>query len=130
MQEGYQPARTDSQIEWICDVCKKPIDNILGGVWITHPDIREASRRSTSPEGPMSIIEILALPDGPKWHVTHDSGCTIYKETQPGAYWLPIESLRSHTAVLKWTGHLLGKNWLAETNWDDIIERAVKGEVG
>ena len=128
MQEDYQPARTGRHIEWICHVCKDPIYDTLGGVWISYRHIREASTPSPR-AGAMSVSEILAsLEDDPIWGATHDR-CTD-RETLDDSYWLPVESLRTPTTLLNWTAHLLGKTWLPNTNWDDIIRQAIEGRVG
>lgn len=128
MQEDYQPARTGQQIEWICDVCKSPIDDALGGVWITYHHIRKAS--TPSPQaGVMTVSEIMALlEDGPTWRITHDR-CAP-RDTLDDSYWLPVESLRTPATLLNWTAHLLGKTWLPNTDWDDVIRRALEGRVG
>lgn len=128
MQEDYQPDPTRQRVEWICDVCKSPIDNTLGGVWISHDHIRKAMEPQR-PQSLMTVSEIMArLEDGSTWRITHDR-CAP-RDTLDDSYWLPVESLRTDTTLLNWTAHLLSKSWLPNTDWDDVIRQAIEGRVG
>jgi hypothetical protein len=67
-------------------------------------------------EGQFLLDELLAAPDTHTcWRVTHD-GC----EHGEG-YRIAVERIRTWPAYLHWTAHLMGKGWLAGTNWDDLV---------
>ena len=45
-----------------------------------------------------------------------------------GAYYIDVELVRTHQQLLQWTAHLMGKAWLADSDWSDWL-RIIAGEV-
>ena len=90
---------------WTCTACNFPIADDEGVVSVP-------------------LREIADMPMfGPEWAPRHH----LCREPAEDYYEVPVEQLRDADGVLRWTAHLLGKVWLANSNWDAIIRSTVKG---
>ncbi|MCZ4301340.1 hypothetical protein [Microbacterium oxydans] len=122
------------QLVWMCDVCQHPIADGKGAVFVRSSD-RRAYRKSSAERRQKRDAFYAANPDGllveslselrdsappAPWLAMHHK-C----DKTPGdcAYWFDVARIRTLLAVITWTHHLLGKGWLGETAWDDLIGR-------
>jgi hypothetical protein len=102
-----------AELQAICEVCVLPIDDGEGAVWVQPPS--PGSRRDI--DEPETLQDLLrSRAERAAWHVTHDE-CG---RAQVG-YRIEVERIRTWAAYLHWTGHLMGKDWIADTNWSDLI---------
>lgn len=90
---------------WTCTSCHFPVADDEGVVSVPLREVAEM---------PMF---------GPEWAPRHH----LCREPGEDYYEVPVEQLRDADGVLRWTAHLLGKVWLANSNWDAIIRSTVKG---
>lgn len=123
---------TSRRIEWRCNECRRPVAD--GEGWITI-DMREVKAREAAyaewearhPGPVVNLRELLELPDEVQWQVFH-------RECDPNidatAYWFDIERCRTEAQLLDWCSHLLEKQWLSATAWDDFLRRALGAEAG
>lgn len=91
-------------IEWTCVTCLFPIADDEGVVSV-----------------PLSHISDMPM-FGPEWAPRHH----LCREAGESYYEVPVEQLRDAEGVLRWTAHLLGKVWIANSNWDAIIRSTLK----
>lgn len=115
------------RIEWTCDTCRKPIADGTGSVRVSFKERREvkAARAKWDEAHPDLIVkgsELMTYPRGVGWMVLHDD-CT--PEPEEG-YAIAVNRIRDTRALLAWTVHLMEKEWLPETRWDKLIERAAE----
>lgn len=120
------------QLVWICDACHRPIANGKGAVFVRYSE-RKAYRdgqvelkRKGKVVGPKrgrhlvltSLADLMEAADPAPWWAMHHK-C----DPTPGdcAYWFDVARIRTVLDVLRWTHHLLEKNWLGETDWRDLI---------
>ena len=127
-----------TKITWTCEVCSKPVKDDDGYITIPYAEInaeearnraRDEARYAAKARGdvigmnpPIDFAEMLANP-GPHWRVLHRA-CD--PEPEGADYWLEVSSLRTHTDLLETTAHLLGKGWILDTDWSQIIRNALK----
>jgi hypothetical protein len=107
-----------------CEVCEKRVAGGDGYVIATWRDIREAEAAAAAWKqanpGPMiGGGALLDYPDPARWHVYHracdptpDEGCVI-----------PASRAGDPVELLKRTAHLMGKDWLPHTDWDEFLYR-------
>ncbi|MEV3857614.1 hypothetical protein AB0J38_25205 [Streptomyces sp. NPDC050095] len=56
------------------------------------------------------------------WRVRHH-GCG---RDYAAGYRIPVERIRTWTGVLDWAVHLSGKPWFLATDWNDLVDRALR----
>lgn len=56
----------------------------------------------------------------PHWDEGHNEACA-------GCYWFSLDRCRTPLDLLSWTAHLMGKNWLKHTDWDQLIYKLING---
>lgn len=120
------------RLVWVCDVCQRPIADGKGAVFVRTSD-RLAYREGQDAISRERVAFYAANPgrvyvenmtawmeaaDPAPWRSLHHK-C----DRTPGdcAYWFDVSRIRTLAAVLSWTRHLMGKAWLEETAWDDLI---------
>ncbi len=113
----------------MCDACGQPASNASGGrLWVSRRGFQEAARKRAAWKSEfevrddnglvgVSLGELMSEPDPEPWHVSH-GGC-ILDET---AYALDLP--RDYRQWLAHVAHLLGKNWINDTDFDELIEEA------
>jgi predicted GIY-YIG superfamily endonuclease len=118
------------KIEYRCDACKRPVIGNTGYVHIVSADIQhcrkawdEFKRRKTSetPDGAYAIwggAELAALPGPAPWRV-HHLGCD--PDPDGDDYYHEISEVNTYPKLLSFTAHLLGKDWLCDTNWSQFL---------
>lgn len=57
------------------------------------------------------------------WRPQHDKCLAT-----PAVYGLDVDTLRTHWDVLRWTHHLMEKNWFIDSTWDGILSSVVWGK--
>lgn len=124
-----------SNLTWTCDACAQPVHGDEGYIHVDDyaarqvVEAREQDRRDryerakTDPIGAYfySLTELRSLPQSVPWQV-HHRACDPRPDTDD--YWFAVERAATHADLLHWTAHLMGKNWLSGTAWDDFIRKA------
>ena len=120
----------NADLTLICHKCRLPIEGDTGYLRVTYPDLhkyREQEREYSErhPEGEaVSITEFLLGPEEIHWLPYHDK---CEPEPDLDAYQIDAVQLQSWQCLARWTAHLMSKNWLPHTDWDELL-REVSGE--
>ncbi|WP_354645220.1 hypothetical protein [Kitasatospora camelliae] len=122
------------ELNAICDVCKNPIADGAGNVWIDKADLSRAERgvkewedaqREAARERDGVVMysadDLLAYPEAARWAVTHRA-CDPEPDTS--AYSFEVHRCRTWAELVDWTAHLMGKTWLQVTDWNVLLEEA------
>lgn len=121
-------------VEWICEVCKTPIDDGRGYVTVSYSELLSYPDRVKEWEdeyvdvSPISgwksyTLDVLQFhPEGPRWRVLHRHCDPAINSND---YWIAVERIRTHTDVIAWSAHLFGKKWIQSTNWNSLIRRTI-----
>jgi hypothetical protein len=128
------PQRKADLLVWTCDVCEKPIDDGDGYLGVDHAAVSEhesavwawEKRVREKSTGPLFIYCAGELRDYPKpaaWRALHRR-CD--PEPDAPAYFFGIERIRRAAHVIWWAAHLLEKNWITSTNWNDVLRACAK----
>ncbi len=120
-----------AQIVWTCEKCGFPVEDNDGAL---HVDVRLALKarrdvqaaKDAHPDSAWSLGELMAQPGPVPWEV-HHSACDPRPDSDD--YWIAVSRARSHAQLLNWTAHLMGKTWLENTTWDDVIRTAAGGSM-
>lgn len=115
-------------IEWVCEVCRRAIDDGSGYVTINQQTVDERARRlaewtAKHERGGLVVVSVADLADCPSavsWQILH-SACDPSPESPD--YWIAVERIRSASDVLRWTSQLMEKDWLRDTNWERVLGR-------
>lgn len=92
-------AKPTQQLTWTCTVCGNPIADGTGSIFIPYEEIRGALRADCEP----------------RWITAH------FDCDDRDGYSIDVERIRTHEQALAWTAHLMGKRWVADTNWLDVV---------
>lgn len=70
------------------------------------------------PTGLFTVDSLIDLPERATWKAWHR-----HCDPDPGAngYWIESGRIATWPQAIWWAAHLLEKNWLTHTNWDDIL---------
>lgn len=134
--------RSDGTLVWFCDQCGDPVEDGDGTVWMDHRDARKYREHRDERET-MTLKELLAEdssftailertktePQPARWRVQHYRCDTDGSEGGVFIYWFAVERIRTVARMLDWTGHLMGKVWFKDTDWDSLVREAAV-EVG
>lgn len=97
-----------TQIQWTCTTCSFPIADGAGVLGIPFADL------SAHPDAELN------------WRAQHNDCIDPDHEV----YGINVDDLRDADGLLRWTVHLMGKNWLHDSNWRGVLAVAVRrGEV-
>jgi hypothetical protein len=107
----------------ICDGCHTPVLDGTGWLGVRYADIHRYTRErrewdEAHPGSAHWIGELLSLPDPITWRVYHDR-CDPWPDQD--AYQIDVERIRTWQQLARWTSDLMAKNWLAESDWDDLL---------
>jgi hypothetical protein len=128
------------RITWLCDECGQPIKPETGYLTV---DSGQATRQRQDAEERshqrkvdarangqrfvvVNMAEMMTWPECVEWEALH-SECDQYPERDD--YWFGVERADRLAKLLDWSAHLMGKVWLEETNWDDLL-RTVAAAAG
>ena len=89
----------------ICETCRFPINGDTGCIYVTFADIRQTGHDI-------------------RWRTSHYAHFT---DGERDAYEISSERISSWRQLAWWTAHLMAKNWLALSDWDDLL-RELSGE--
>ena len=124
---------TTVELEFLCDVCGGPIDDGDGCLEIRFGEIqayREAKSEWERVNGTGTVHKIgdlLTLPEVVPWHLFHDR-CN--PDAEAGGYDVDVRLVRTWRGLLFETSRLMAKNWLALTDWPQVIGAAAEGRSG
>lgn len=109
---------------WMCDACKKAIDDNDGHLWVDLSDAedvrqgrREWEEKHDTGRG-VSLADFADLPDPTQWR-RHHRGCDPAPDAL--AYDIGVERVRTHAHLLSWSAHLSGKTWIGCTDWFELM---------
>lgn len=112
-------------LAWICEACKAAVVNGEGYIHVSHDTVnaterayRDFERRESGKA--VTLDSLLALPDPARWRVHH---VRCDPEPDSADYVIEVHRARTHAQLLRWTAHLMGKEWLRYTDWDELIDR-------
>lgn len=125
-----------ADLHLICDVCKKPIEVDSGYLWIDNDEINKTlsaaadwKRKHTITEGPLtggkmySAGDLFDYPEAVQWQAHHHA-CDPSQKAN--AYSIQADRITTWAELLDWTAHLMEKDWLGHTDWDDVL-RGIHG---
>lgn len=94
-----------TRIEWTCTTCGFPIADGTGCINIP-------------------FVELSAHKPGRElvWRTQHDKCLPT-----SSVYGIDVETLRTHRDVLRWTHHLMSKNWFVDSTWAGVLSSIVWG---
>lgn len=95
-----------TRIPWTCVTCGFPIADGTGSVNIPFAEL-SAHRPGR---------ELV-------WRVQHDACLAT-----DAVYGVDVDYLRDERGILRWTLHLMAKNWFADSTWQGIIAAAFQDE--
>jgi hypothetical protein len=114
----------------ICETCNFPVTGDSGSLYVTYADIHTHEAAETEweerhPAGTaIDITELLEHPGDIHWRTGHDR-CRADRDLD--CYEIDDVQICSWPQLARWTAHLMGKNWFALTDWDDLL-RELSGE--
>ncbi len=110
-----------------CDVCGEVVSLKDGVLSVSKAEIeryreaQEAFREKHRGEAFISVDEFLQHPSLVPWKWSH-SRCV-----NGSAYEIEADRFNSLEKAMRWTLHLMGKNWFCCTNWRDVVTRLYPG---
>jgi hypothetical protein len=114
-----------AEIVIVCGKCRQPVGPDSGCLWAGWTEINDtrAARTRWDTERAASAVTLQPLSPVPVqvgWKVAHE-GCT----TRPDdGYWIAVQALTTWRDLVWWTAHLMEKNWLHLTDWDQLLREA------
>jgi hypothetical protein len=129
MTPEHLESAMDVQLDFICDTCGFPVEDGQGAIYVRFEDIRnyqsqKADWLETRPEhGALDLPTLMAMPVPIPWHIHHNA-CA---PADVDVYGICVEQVRTWRQLLKWTAHLMPKNWLSATNWASVVGDAAEG---
>lgn len=124
---------TAVELEFLCDVCGGRIEDGAGCLEIRFGEIqayREAKAEWERVHGTGTVHrigELLTFPEAVPWRLYHDR-CN--PDPDAGGYDVDVSHVRTWRELLLWTSRLMAKNWLALTDWPQVIGAAAEGRSG
>jgi hypothetical protein len=117
-----------TMIVWRCDRCKWPIRNGQGWLTISYGDMRKyrRARKRWKEKNPGPFIEgtaLMRMPGCARWCAWHKR-CD--RTMDHSCYTVRIEEVRTERQLLEWTAQLIGKTWFADTDWEQVIWKALR----
>lgn len=117
---------TSVELDFICDVCGHPVEDGHGSLYLRFAQLNEtrnarADWEATNPPGQaLSLSSILMSPGLAPWLIHHDA-C---RPNEADGYHIDVERVRSWRDLVRWTAHLMDKNWLPDTDWRVLLGNA------
>jgi hypothetical protein len=115
----------------LCGTCRRPVGPGAGCLWVGFTEISDArgARTRWDEDRAASFVTLeemtAVLAATVTWKIHHD-GCTAGPDD---GYWIDVEQITTWAQLAWWTAHLMAKNWLELTDWDQLL-REVAGEGG
>lgn len=120
-------------LEWRCEKCGEPVEDdhgyleISSGAIHTYRALKAEWEDKYLPKEGLKFYSLADLqyhPKAPRWMCWHAT-CDPDPDSS-SFYWIGVERLRTTEMLLSFTAHLMGKNWIQETDWDDVIRGQVR----
>ena len=117
--------RAGREFSWHCDICAGPIADGMGYVEIDSREVMrvEAQERAdleaaAAGNDEVLYLDALDLPEPVAWHVWH-AAC----DPDPGysGYWFDVGRARTTAQLLRWSLHLMEKDWIGVTDWPAFV---------
>ncbi|MFJ8405802.1 hypothetical protein ACIQ9K_35760 [Streptomyces microflavus] len=107
----------------VCQGCGSKVWDDVGYLWVDTAQVARVgqARREWEAEyggGLVDIHDFLKYPEQVTWQA-HHLACD--PASDDGHYRLAARRLRTQADLLGWTAHLMGKNWLDWTDWNDLL---------
>lgn len=134
--ERAEPSRSAAvatiELDFLCDFCGRPVPDHEGCLVVFFTDIHDYRRADAEwqrlhGEGPHTIGEVLNRPSSVPWRIHHDA-CN--RDSDADGYDIDVSRVRTWRSLLLWTSRLMAKNWLALTDWPQVIGAAADGRSG
>jgi hypothetical protein len=115
-----------AELALICEGCRQPFTS-AGCLWISFAEIHRASNQDAEwheahPAGEaVDITTFLTLPGDAVWHAHHDR---CMPDEGRDSYDISVEQIRTWAGLVRWTAHLMEKNWLPVSDWDGVLREA------
>ncbi|MGA5134995.1 hypothetical protein ACPCTO_34950 [Streptomyces olivoreticuli] len=120
------------ELDVICDVCKRPIADKKGYIWIDHNAIsrhqeavRDWEQQAKPSQG--ALLESSAIRRRPmpvRWSA-HHTKCDPAPDAL--AHSIPAAAMHSWADLASHTAQLLGMQWLGSTDWSEVLQAAAHG---
>jgi hypothetical protein len=120
------------ELDLMCDTCGRPVENGDGALYVRLADIRDYQwarkewESTRSVDGLLDMPTLLMMPRSIPWLIHHNA-CASSDED---VYDICVEQVRTWRDLVKWTSHLMSKNWLASTTWGALLGDAAEGRSG
>ncbi|HEY2087878.1 MAG TPA: hypothetical protein VGH54_17910 [Mycobacterium sp.] len=114
----------------ICEGCRWPVLGDTGSLYVRLGEVMAAQvaqrdwDAARSEGTAVDVTELIALPDDVRWRAAHD---VCRSDHAQGCYEIDAPQIAEWPHVARWTAHLMAKNWLTLTDWDDVL-RELSGE--
>ncbi|MEU9133877.1 hypothetical protein AB0D08_38315 [Kitasatospora sp. NPDC048540] len=131
---GHPPAGAgpaEGELLALCDACHNPVADGRGEVWVTARELADHHRamhhwERQNPGPARTVGAILAQPPAVRWHVTHHhAACAGLLPADAHAF--GVEHCRTWAGLADRTRLLAGHDWLADTDWDTLLDDARNG---
>lgn len=128
------PVIPAAELLWVCDGCGKQVRPESGYFEVSNAAVAaveqgEKSWRQRYASGSglvvCSIDELNEYPERAPWKVWHRKCDPTPRDA---AYFVDLERCTTAADLLRWTAHLIEKDWVVKsTNWADFIVRVIGG---
>jgi hypothetical protein len=120
------------ELEAICDVCKRVVADGEGNLWVDMAEVEQVTvneraweQLESEPQEGGAVTfsggSLLSYPAPARWRVDHAS-CDPAPDAN--AYAIEVHRCRSWADLVLWTAHLMGKEWLLHSDWDELLRAA------
>lgn len=127
--EPERVVRVETELIWNCWQCGDQIDPPEGHIYVKFADIQGTQAdldewEDEYGEALHTWDDIMRKPGPVRWMICHD---VCDPDPDADGYFIPLRRLRTPMHMLAWTAHLMAKNWLPLTDWDDLLDRITGG---
>jgi len=138
---GMAQKSMGNELDHVCEGCGQPVRDGTGyvhvdksAVYKRRDRVREIENRAERREASACASfedsgslktrvftgsDLMSYPSAIRWR-THHAECD--SDVDSNDYWISIDRIRTHTHLLRWTAHLMGKGWVRDTNWSEFIQ--------
>ena len=114
----------------ICDRCHREVPDGAGYVCVRYEDIHRCWRetrewKEAHPGEVHDLGELMGMPEDITWRMYH-ARCDPWPDKD--AYQIDVEQIRTWQQLAGWTSHLMAKNWVADSDWDELLHELADGK--
>jgi hypothetical protein len=115
-----------------CGQCRQPIAAGAGYLGVSLAEVRSYLRdlkewREAHGGQVVDLHALLAMRDEIAWRAEHFACAEARGDNGDDSYEIGSGRITTWAALTHWTAHLMGKNWLAATDWGDLLEEVANG---